>query len=176
MALYYPGCPTDITDPQCSDCPSKELGDIRSIFFFKNDFVDITSTAEWTSGIEAGTIYVFPYTRGTLEVAETMSEGFGDQDEALDGFTYTVNAIDPTYKNNWGFWNTFKGSQRWKVGYRTESLVHASSKTAIVVPKAPIAEGKKSAIRWNVTIKFTQDNIPEPQTMPTGVFDQCIDV
>lgn len=178
MALYYPGCNTSIPDPSCSDCINTELGDIRSIFFVRKDFAfaDITDTAEWTTGIEAKDIYVFPYTRGTLEQAENMQPGFGDEDESLDSFTFTATVFDPNYKANYGFWNAIKNNKNFKFGYRTESLVHLSDVTATIIPKAPIAEGKKTAVNWNIIVKFTQDDLVEPLDMPTGVFDQCIAV
>jgi hypothetical protein len=178
LSLYYPGCGDAIQDPQCSDCPTKELGDIRSTFLVKKGFAftDITSTAEWTSGIESGDIYVFPFTRGTLEAAENMVEGFGDNEDELDSFTYTLNVIDPNYKGNYAFWNSIKGNKRWRPGYRTETQVHLFDKTGTIIPKAPVGEGKKTAVRWNVMIKVTQDEIPEPFDMPEGVFDRCIDL
>lgn len=178
MALYYPGCATSISDPQCSDCPTKELGDVRSVAFVKNtfSFTDITSTSEWTTGIEAGDIHVVPFTRGTVEVAENMTEGFGDLDETLDGFTFTLTYTDPNYKGMFPFYNTIKNSQRFYVVYRTESLIHKSAVEVVIVPKAPVAAGKKTAVRWEVVVKWSQDDLIEPQTMPSGVFDRCIDL
>lgn len=178
MAIYYPGCPESIPKPVCSDCPTKELGDVRSLFFVDKDFTfnDITLTAEWTTGINNSDIYVFPYTRGTLEVAETLEPGFGDQDETLAGYLYTLTVMEPNYKNNWAYWNSIKNSKRFKVGWRTETQVHLSDVTALIVPKAPIGEDKKAGIYWNLLIKFTQEDLPQPLDMPTGVFDQCIDI
>ena len=87
MSVYYPGCITTQTDHICTDCPPKELGDIRSFFVVKSDFtfIDITDTAEWTVGLNARDIYVITYSRGTLEINETLQPGFGDTVEELDG-------------------------------------------------------------------------------------------
>lgn len=178
MALYYPGCNTVVPDPSCSDCIKVELGDIRSIFFVKKTFVfaDMSDPAEWTIGINNKDIYVFPYTRGTLEQAENMQPGFGDEDESLDSFTFTATCFDPNYKDNFPFWNAIKNSKNFKFGFRTESLVHMSEVAATIIPKVTIAEGKKSAVNWNVIVKFTQDDLVEPIDMPVGVFEQCISV
>jgi hypothetical protein len=178
MALYYPGCSTTIPNPQCSDCPTRELSDVRSIFFVKNDFAftDITDTAEWTTGITNEDIYVFPYTKGTVASEPNMVPGFGDQEEYLDGYTFTAEVQEPNYAGNFAFWNAVKNSRVWKFGYRTESKVHLSDVSATIVPTAPIAEGKKTAVVWNIMVKWTQDDLVEPFDMPTGVFEQCIDV
>ena len=44
MSVYYPGCSITIPDPECSDCPDKELAGMRSFFLVKETFafVDIT--------------------------------------------------------------------------------------------------------------------------------------
>lgn len=177
--IYYPGCPEVIPNPVCSDCPTKELGDVRSVFFVKKSFTfaNISNVAEWTTGILAGDIVVHPFTRGSLEPAENIQPGFGDQEETLDGYDFQLNVFEPNYKANWGHWNAIKSSKTYKVGFRTESLVHLSDNTATIIPKAPIAEGdKKTAVVWNVLIKFSQEDLPQPFDMPIGVFEECIDI
>ena len=176
MAVYYPGCPESITAPSCSDCPTKELGDIRSFFLVKSDFTftDISATAEWTTGIMSKDIYVFPYTRGSLDVAETTSVGFGDSEIELDGYAYTLNVVEPEYIANANFWNDIKNSNNWKIGFRTETQVHLSDVVGTVVPKQPIAEDKKAGVFWNIMATFSQDSLLIPNTKPTGVFEQCI--
>ena len=176
MAVYYPGCPDSITAPTCSDCPPKENGDVRSLFLVEEDFTftDITATAEWTTGIGTKELYVFPYTRGSLEQTETTTPGFGDRDIELDGYQYTLNVMDPEYINNANFWNDIKFSRRWKVGYRTETQVHLSSVTATIIPLQPVAEDKKAGVNWNIKIIWSQDSLMIPSNMPTGVFDQCV--
>jgi len=178
MSVYYPGCSTAISDPQCTDCPTTENGDIRSVFFVKNDFAftDISDASEWNTGLTARDIFVFPYTQGTIDGEAIMVPGFGDTEEEFDGFNFTANLTDPVYKNNYGFWNTFKSQKNWKFGYRTENYVHLADSTCIVVPKAPVSEGKTSAVRWTVEVKFSQDDWCEPFDKPSNVFDQCTDL
>ena len=178
MSVYYPGCTTSQADPVCSDCPTKELGDIRSFFFVKSDFTftDITATGEWTTGLNAKDIYVFPYARGTMEMAENLQPGFGDTVEELDGFEFTANVFEPNYKANCAFWNDIKRSKEWKFGYRTETQVHLSDSVATIIPKAPISDDKKKSVIWNATVKFTQEDIPCPSDKPSGVFDVCIGI
>jgi hypothetical protein len=178
MALYYPGCSESITYPVLSDCPTKELGDIRSIFLVKKTFAftDITDTAEWTTGLNSGDIVVFPYAKGSLSKTPTEAPGFGDQPTTIDGYEFVLNTSHPDYKNTWTFWNSIRTSKNWKVGYRTETLVHLSDSTAQINPMAPIGEDKKAAVLWVVEFKFSQEFSPRPYDMPDGVFDRVIAV
>ena len=178
MSIYYPGCTVAIPDPVCSDCPTKELGDIRSLFFVKSDFAfpDITATAEWTTGINAKDIYVIPYTRGSLEVTENEQPGFGDQENTIDGRQFVITAFEPNYKENAAFWNQISQAKNFRVGWRTETQVHLSDNTAQIIAKAPIAEDKKQSILWNIIVKFQQESNPTPADTPAGVFDQCLAV
>lgn len=178
MSIYYPSCDNSVPDPSCSDCPSKELGGIRSAFFVKNSFTftDITDVNEWVTGITAGDIVVFPYTKGTLEQTEVETVGFGDQETTLDSYDYVLNFEEPQYQNNWSFWNAIKNSQEYKVGYRTESQVHLSDNTVNVVPKAPVEEDKKTQVNWNIMCKWSQEDLVRPYDMPVSVFEQCINI
>ncbi len=176
-ALYYPGCDENITDPSNTDCPVKELGDIRGFAFIHTDFTftDPSQTSEWTTGINARDIYVFNLGRGSLEMTETTSPGFGANDETLDGYDFVANISEPSYKANWGFWNTIKNTRTYKFAYVTETLVHLSSETCVIIPKAPISEGdKKAAIVWNAMVSWAQDSLPQPYDKPSGVFDKAI--
>ena len=176
MSIYYPGCDETITAPICSDCPEKELAGIRSLFFVHVgfSFTDISDPTEWETGICDEDIYVFPRTRGSLEMSEQMSEGFGDIPEDLDGYDFTISVKDPNYLDNCDFWNSIKRSLAYRVGYRTETKIYLSDKAAVIVPKAPIAEDLKTKVVWEIVAKFTQEDIPCPLTMPVGIFEKCI--
>lgn len=178
MSIYYLGCDKPVVDPVCSDCPEKENGDIRSAFLVKRGFAfaDITDPNEWTTGIQNKDIYIFPHTKGSLEVEEQVSEGFGDTLETVDSYFFTLNIMDPNYKGNFGFWNSVQGSKGWKVGYRTESYVHISEKSATIIAKAPVEEGKQSRVMWNIITKWEQDGPVEPFALPEGVFEACFEV
>lgn len=174
MALYYPGCTETIVDPALSDCPIKELGDIRSIALVKKSFSfsDITDAAEWSAGIDNGNIYVFPYVRGSMEQAENEQPGFGDEPTTIDSYEFTVNTFHPDYKVSWAFWNSINRSKNWKLVYRTQTQVHITDNAVQINAKAPIAEDKKQAVLWNVIFKFTQEFAPQPQDVPDEIFDR----
>lgn len=176
MALYYPGCTETIIDPSNTDCPQKELGDIRSIFLVKKSytFADITNTAEWTTAIQNRNVFTFPYTRGSLAQSPNEQPGFGDIPTTIDNYEFTLSAFDPNYIANWTFWNSINKSKNWKIGYRTETQVHLSDNAALINAMTPIAEDKKQAILWNVTFKFIQEFSPRSHNTPDGVFDRAI--
>lgn len=178
MAVYYPSCSTTITRPACTPCETKESGDVRSFALVKKTFAftDISSTAEWTTGINAEDIYTFPFSKGTVAAAENMEPGFGDQEETLSGYTYTATVETSTYKNDADFWNDIKNRNDFKLVYRTENYVHETDVAVTIIPKADVKEGKRSRVNWMITFKWTQDNLVLPQDMPAGVFDRCIDI
>ncbi len=178
MSLYYPGCIENINDPSCSDCPSKELGDVRSIFLVKKGFafVDITNPSEWASAIQARNVYVFPYTKGSLAIAANEQPGFGDTLTTIESYEYTLSVTEPNYTGNWAFWDSIRSSNNYKIGWRTQTQVHVSDVTAVINPTAPIAEDKKQAIFWHVVFKFIQQGLPRPSDMPTSIFDKCIGI
>lgn len=177
MALYYVGCVFPITRPHCTDCPTKELGDVRSWFIVKNTFVfaDITDPTEWATGIEAEDIYVFPATKGTVTPAANTTEGFGDADEEIDSYTYTIEVTVQSYLENGPFFQDIKSQKNFRVGWRTESLIHLSEKSATIIPTNPVT-GKKDAVYWQVTSNVTQDDLILPQLPPVGVFEACLDI
>lgn len=178
MSVYYTICTTSQADHVCDPCPPKELGDIRSYFFVKSSFTftDISDPAEWTVGLNDRDIYIIAFSRGTFTSAENLQPGFGDSAEELDGYDHEGIVFDPNYAANCNFYNDIKRSKEWKWGYRTETKVHLSDVIATVIPKAPIQEGKVTSVIWEVTVKFTQEDIPCPFDIPPGVFDQCIGV
>lgn len=178
MALYYPGCEDSIVDPSLSDCPTKELGDIRGIALVKKtfSFTDISDASEWSTGIASRDIYVFPYVRGSMEQAEFEQPGFGDEPTTIDSYDFTVSSFHPDYSDTWSFWNSVNKSKNFKLVYKTQSKVHLTDGSVQINAKAPIAEDKKQAILWNVLFKFTQEFAPQPQDAPDEIFDRVIAV
>jgi len=175
MSIYYPSC-NPIDPPVCSDCPEKEAAGVRSVFLKKKSysFVDITDPAEWAAAICSEDVYVFPYTRGSLEMAESLSAGFGDTLQDLDSYEFTLNTFEPNYLDNCDFWNSIKKSKDFQVGWRTATKIYMSDVTTLIIPKAPIAEDLKAKVVWNIIFKFTQEDLPCPLDMPVGTFDQCM--
>ena len=110
MSIYYPGCAIVIPDVVCSDCPTKELGRVRSLWLQKTSFsfIDITNPVEWANAIQARDIYVFPYTQGTFAMNEVLTQGFGNVDEDVDSYECVLTCMEPNFAANHDFWNVMK--------------------------------------------------------------------
>jgi hypothetical protein len=177
MSVYYSGCATSITPPVCTDCPPKELGGIRSIWLQKSSytFLDITDPAEWAAAVASGDIYIFPKTRGSLEVAETTSAGFGDNMVSIDGYEFTLNGVDPILENC-PTWKDLRGNLGFLVGYRTQTKVWLSDKTVAISPMIPIQDDIKSGVFPTIKMVWAQEDPICPVDMPVGVFEQCFGV
>jgi len=176
MSVYYPGCEDTIPDPQCSDCPEKQLAGMRSYFLVKDTyaFANIEDPAEWQTAINNRDVYVFPKSRGTLEQTEVENPGFGDQATSVDGFEYVASVFDPNFTANIDFWNAIKKSNNYKVGWRTENKIFMSDEACGIIPKAPVVEDVKQAILWNITFKFAQEDYPTAYAVPGTVFARCV--
>jgi hypothetical protein len=176
MSIYTPGC-GELPSFTCQDCPVKEDGRVRAIWVQKVSytFSDITDPNEWDVAICSGDVVVFPYTNGTADQAEQLSDGYGNVPQDVDSYEYTLNIHEPQYKNNVAFWNFMRKSNQHLVGYKTQTLCHLSTVAAKFIPKAPVSADLKIKIDLNIIIKFVQRDLIVPTTAPTGIFDQCID-
>lgn len=175
MSLYYSsGCA--ITEaPVCSDCPTKELARVRHFWLQKATytFTDIEDPAEWATARCAGNVIIFPYTNGTVEQAELLSDGYGNVPQTLDSYEYSLNLHEPNYKENIPFWNQIKRSNQYLVGYCTQTQGHLSAVAAMIFPKAPVSGDIKAKVDVNMMIKFIQEDLCVPFSFPPSTFEVC---
>lgn len=179
MAIYYPGdnCQNQVPEHLCDPCRAIELAGVRSIAFIADNFTftSPTNTSEWTAGIASEDIIIIPETNGTFDGgAPQEGAGFGDNPTSLDGYDFSLNYFDPNFIDNCDFYNTIKNSRNsWKVAFRTGSQVYISDKTVTILPKMPIAADVKGKVLWDVTVKWTSQNLPCSYNTPTNVF-RCV--
>lgn len=175
MSIYYPsGCDTIVPDHLCNPCEETEHGRVRSIAFVKKSFAftDITNAVEWQNGIASKDIIIIPEVLGSFDGGSPVEgAGYGDQQTKLNGYNFVLNYKDPNYKLNADFYNALKYSREFLVAYRTETQTHISTNAASVVPKNPVAEDLTSEVVWDVEVKFSQGDLPEPFDTPAGIFD-----
>jgi hypothetical protein len=181
MAVYYPsGCDTNIADHLCSVC-DVELGRVRSVAFINKSYyptlsVDPENASLWAAGIAAGDIFVYPETQGEYDGgAPNMGQGYGDTEETLNSYTFTLQAKDPNYIGNRNHWNSIKGSRNFHVAYRSETVLRISDEPTTIVPTNPIANDLKAEVVWDFSCKWTSGNFPDEYTTPDGIFD-CVAV
>jgi hypothetical protein len=180
MAIYYPsGCDDVIPDHVCDPCEAKEKARIGSVAFVKTtfDFSDISNAEEWRTGILAGDVIVIPEVLGSFDGgSEVESSGYGRQSSNLTGYNFSANYKDPNYKGNAAFYNALKNSRTWKFAYNTGTQVHLSDNAVSVIPKNPVTENLTDDVVWDVTVKWAGSDLPEPNDMPAGIFDECFAV
>ena len=61
------------------------------------------------------------------------------------------------------------------MGFRTENLVWFLSGTAVILPKAPVADDLNAEVVWNVSVKVTSSDEPEMFEAPDVIANifQC---
>lgn len=176
--VYYPdsNCEDVAVEHSCTDCGEAEGARIRSVFFYKDDFVNPADTAEWNDGIAAGTIIVIAKTNGSYDGGTPKyGPGFGDTIETYINSEHKATFRDPDYKPNYDFYEGIKSSRTWKFGYVTENYVHTTGKTAVFTPKAPVVDDLTGQVLWEVEAKWVSRNNPKPWNKPDGIFDTCFD-
>lgn len=177
---YTIGYPDDCEDVehlhQCDDCEAQEGARVRSFFFVREDyeFLDPTSVSEWQQAYEDGNVIVIPKTNGTFDGGTpNYSTGYGDQLQRYINSTFKATYRDPNVKLNYDFYEGQKRSNRWKPGFRTESLVWIGDGIATVAPKAVVADDINAAVVWEVEVTWNSTSHPEPFDAPATIFD-CI--
>jgi hypothetical protein len=176
-AIYYPGCSDPVPDHFCNECEPREHARVRSVAFVRKDFhfIDPSSPTEWQTGIDNKKIIVIPQTNGTFDGgSEVEGPGYGDQQSSLNGYNFQAVYNDPNYKFNADFYNSIKNSRNWKLAYRTETQTHLTENTVSIIPKNPVVEDLTGEVVWNVTVKWSDDDLPVPFETPTGIFE-CFD-
>jgi hypothetical protein len=166
MAIVYKNC-DELSIPQhvCDDCIDGEKGGIRSIALVDKDYNldDPTSSADWLAGITAGKIIIVPATRGTFDGGSAVTaQGYGDNAQITTGYTFTLAARDPAYKQNQTFWNVISKRKDFKVAFRTNTLVHISDAPVSITPTNPVEEGLDSVVDWQISFTWSSSNLPEP--------------
>jgi len=139
------------------------------------EFTDPEDPNEWEAGIASKDIIIVNKTNGSFDGgSEVEGPGYGDQSTELLGYNFVATFNDPNYKNNADFYNAIKRSSNYRFAYKSETMVHLTTKTVSVVPKNPVADDINSSVVWNVTVKWAEEDLPIPYTSPAGVF-VCLD-
>jgi hypothetical protein len=174
--IYTPSnCDAQIPDHLCSDCGVVENARVRSVAFIKKNFVftNPSNPQEWLNGITSKQIIIIPATNGTFDGgAEQESDGYGDQVTKLNGYIFTLNYKDPNYsEHNGQFYNELKRSRNYYVAWRTSTQIHFSDKVVEIIPKNPVTAPTTDEVTYDVTVKWTNDDIPVPYNTPDGIFN-----
>jgi len=178
-AIYYPsGCDAAIGDHVCDTCEDAEGARIRSAGFIKKNFnfIDPSNPVEWVAAIAAKNVVIIPSVNGTFDGgAEVLKDGYGDQSQKLTGYDFSAEFKDPNYKKNANFWNQIKKSNNYKFFYRTETQIHITGVAVQVIPHNPVTAATTDDVVWDITVKWSDGDLPAPHNTPAGIFDSCFD-
>jgi hypothetical protein len=175
MAYYPQGCDDSISTHICGTC-GDELSRVRGVAFINKSYypsvaADPENISVWNAGIAAGDIVVIPETQGEFDGGSvTLGQGYGDTEEKVNSYTFTLTYMDPTYVGNRDFYNDIKKTQSWHVAFRSETVLGISDEPCVVIPTNPVANDLKVERVWNVQVKWTSENFVEESQIPSGLF------
>lgn len=155
----------------CDPC-NRELGRVRGVVIFDGSFDieslitklksanDSEAATAFEEAVSSGKAHLFPETTGTFDGgAAQTGDGYGDEENRLLGYQYTLNYKDPSFAGNTEFWERAESSH-WYVAWRTETLLHFSDKVASLQAIAPVEQDLTSAVVWDVTATWKSKNKP----------------
>lgn len=165
MAIVYKSC--DLGEDLahfCDPCGDVEHGGLRGAFFIKeNTNITATSTRQqWEDAINAGNVFFIPETRGTYDGgAEKKGNGYGDSKERRIGFDFTASFKDPNYLKNIAFWEWMERPvNKFKFGFRTETLVKMTDVVVSITEKTAVEEDTESEVVPTIEVKWYDTNKP----------------
>lgn len=156
----------------CDPC-GRELGRVRGVALvdgsvnltelidaLKNESADQAQTI-FEGLIEAGKLHLISESTGTFDGGSAQTgDGYGDEENRLLGYLYTLSFKDPSFSGNKEFYESAE-STHWKVIWRTETLLHFADKPANIQAIAPVEQDLTSAVVWNVTATWKSKNKPD---------------
>lgn len=123
------------------------------------------AAALFETAIEDGKIHLISETNGTFDGgAAQTGDGYGDEENRLLGYLYTLAYKDPSYSGNKDFYERIE-KEHWIPMWRTETLLHFADKPASVQAIAPVEADLTSAVAWNVTNTWKSKKKPEITTL-----------
>ena len=159
----------------CNPC-DRELGRVRGVALVDGSY-DITTlinklksatpsdVAEavtlFETAVEEGKIHLISETNGTFDGgAPQTGDGYGDEENRLLAYLYTLTFKDPSYSGNKDFYERLE-SEHWIPIWRTETLLHVGDKPASIQAIAPVEEDLASSVAWNVTATWKSKKKPD---------------
>lgn len=173
----------------CDPC-NNELGRVRSVILFDAGFDttplqtalklgttegDAQAVTLFEAAISNGNAHLISETNGTYDGGSPQTgDGYGDEDTRLLGYLHTLSFKDPSYAGNAKFWENAEKS-KWKVCFRTDTLLHFIDKPASIQAIAPIEADLTSSVAWNVTAAWKSAKKPEivPSVALQKYFQGC---
>jgi len=161
---YYPSClvPDVNIGPNCEP----ELGRVRAVAFVHRNYFntiisDVTNLTNWDIGRSAQRIFVYPETQGEFNGGDPINvRGFGSMEEFPLLYNFQLKISEPNYKGNRDHWNALIGNRNYHVFWQTETIMYASTRPVVIVPKNPHSNSLKDEVVWVAEIQWTDNKFP----------------
>lgn len=157
-----------------------EPGSVVAVAFIDEDSAfsdsnDITDPANWVNLDYAASVLIHQEVRGSYpRPSPTEIPGKGKQDTRITGRKHQVDFRVGSIKGNDNYWNTLNRSTNYTfafvVGGDYELLLYVNVNVSIdAVPV--VEEGLDSEVDWNVTVKWSDIDVPSTSNVPAGIFE-----
>ena len=157
-----------------------EPGSVVAIAFVEEDSKfsdsnDITDPANWVNLDYAASALIHQEVRGAYpRPAPTEIAGKGKQDTRITGRKHQVDFRVSSIKGNDNYWNTLNRSTNYTfafvVGSDYDLLLYTDK--AVSIDAVPVVEeGLDSEVDWNVTVKWSDIDVPSTSDVPVGIFE-----
>ena len=154
-----------------------EPGSVVAVAFIDEDvvFTDITDPAEWTNLAYSTDVLVHQEIRGSYaKPAPTEIPGKGKQDTRVVGRKHELLFRVSSIKGNDNYWNTLNRSTNYKVAFVVGSdydLLFYVDKNVSIDSGPVVEEGLDSEVDWNVSVKWSDFDVPSTSDVPVGIFE-----
>lgn len=176
--LIYKDCIEESEGLQyiCDPCEITEGGGVRSLCLLKKGTTIPNPYTQLDIDIlvGAGLMHVMPETRGSFDGGTPkMITGYGDNKERNIGSDYVLQVKDPTFADNYAFWEAVENKEDWNIAFRTETQLAVVYDDVIITTKAPAEEGIDTEVVWDIECKWFSKSKPTIQPY-SGKFDTVL--
>ena len=157
-----------------------EPGSVVAIAFVDEDSKftssnDITDPANWINLDYDASVLIHQEVRGAYpRPAPTEIPGKGKQDTRITGRKHQVDFRVSSIKGNDNYWNTLNRSTNYTFAFVVGSdydLLLYVDKTVSIDAVPVVDEGLDSEVDWNVTVKWSDIDVPSTSNVPAGIFE-----
>lgn len=165
-----------LADFICDTCLTPEKGRVRGVAFTKIgvDILDPSDPQVWKN-IECNDLgVIIPAVRGNYDGGSILEgPGYGSQKFRQIGTDHTV-----VYNHLWScenkdFYDSIREVSDYEFWMATESKIFRSVVAISAQPTMPITDDVASELEFQVTVKWSQKQLPQCYDIPGDIFESC---
>lgn len=161
----------------CLECDVPENGRIGGVGFVQKGapLLDPTDVQGWVDLVCNNLAIIIPNVRGTYDGGSPVEiSGYGRQTTFRAGANHEVQYMHLWQCENVAFYNSFmRLSKDYEFYFVTGSKLHKGGDNLYVNAQYPITDDPSGVIEFNVTVRWSQYNLPLCYEKPILVFDTC---